>query len=262
MADPDGGVQSVERALTLLETLAKHHEAVRLADLETATGLPLPTIHRLMKSLLRRGYVRQEPSRRYSLGSRLVHLGDLAGASLGAAATHHLQRVVDRVGETTNLAKLEGDAAVYVNQVPSSHSVRMFTQVGRRVDLHSTGVGKALLSQLPDKEVLAILDRVGMPAQTNRTITSPDALLAELSEIREQGWAVDNAEHEEGVRCVAAPVPHPARLAISISGPSGRVTVARLPEIGAFLQQVANELVDELWKSSAVPGSRGDYLTS
>lgn len=241
------GVQSLDRAVLLLECMADHAEPVRLAELETATGLPLPTVHRLIRSLLHNGYVRQEPSRRYALGSRLVRLGEMAGSTMGSSATPHLAALVEEIGETANMALLEGDAVVYVAQVPSAHSVRMFTEVGRRVPAHSTGVGKALLSQLTDQAVLHLLRRTGMPAQTGRTITAPEALLAELAEIREQGWAVDNAEQEDGVRCVATTVRHAAtRVAISISGPSGRVTAGRLAEIGPALQRAATRLANDL----------------
>ena len=99
---------------------------------------------------------------------------------------------------------------VYVAQVPSPHSMRMFTEVGRRVLPHCTGVGKALLSVLPDDQVRAILARTGMPAQTEHTITSPEELVAELAVIRARGYAIDDAEQEAGVRCVAVPGPEPA----------------------------------------------------
>lgn len=145
------------------------------------------------------------------------------------------------------MAVLEGDAVVYVAQVPSAHAMRMFTEVGRRVYAHSTGVGKALLSQLPDERVLALLRRTGMPARTPRTRTHPAALLAELAEVRAQGWAIDNAEQENGVCCLAVPVPGaPMLAAVSVSGPSGRVTTTRIPEIVPRLRAAAAGLCADL----------------
>lgn len=242
------GVQSLDRALQLLEVLADAGGSMRLAELETATGLPLPTIHRLIRSLVHNGYVRQEPSRRYALGPSLIRLGETAGRSLGTwAGQHHLAELVAEIGETSNMAVLEGDAVVYVAQVPSAHSMRMFTEVGRRVQAHCTGVGKALLSQLSDHQVLALLRRTGMPAKTVRTHTDPDALLGELGEIREQGWAVDDAEQEIGVRCVAVPLTGaPILAAISVSGPSGRITMGRVAEIAPVLQAAAARLCEDL----------------
>lgn len=249
MAEParGGGVQSLDRALQLLEHLADANGSLRLAQLEALSGLPLPTIHRLLRSLAHNGYVRQEPSRRYALGPRLIRLGQTAGRALGSWAAPHLAELVAEIGETANMAVLEGDRVVYVAQVPSAHSMRMFTEVGRHVAAHCTGVGKALLSQLPDADVRELLRRTGMPAQTPRTITDPAALLVELAEVREQGWAVDDAEQEVGVRCVAVPVPGaPALAAVSVSGPSGRITAGRVTEIAPVLQRVAAGLARDL----------------
>lgn len=241
------GVQSLDRALELLERLADAGGSMRLAELEVATGLPLPTIHRLIRSLVHNGYVRQEPSRRYALGPRLIRLGETAGRALGSWALPHLTALVAQIGETANMAVLEGDAVVYVAQVPSAHSMRMFTEVGRRVPAHCTGVGKALLSQLRDEEVLALLRRTGMPAQTARTHTDPGTLLGELAEVRGQGWAVDDAEQEIGVRCVAVPVTgSPALTALSVSGPSGRISAERVADIGPVLRAAALRLGEDL----------------
>ncbi len=241
------GVQSLDRALALLELLADAGGSLRLNELEAATGLPLPTIHRLIRSLAHNGYVRQEPSRRYALGPRLIRLGEAAGRGLASWAMPYLSDLATRIGETANMAVLEGDEVVYLAQVPSAHSMRMFTEVGRRVPVHCTGVGKALLSQLDDAAVLAILGRTGMVAQTPRTLTDPMALLRELAEIREQGWAEDNAEQEVGVRCVAVPVPGaPARVGLSVSGPSGRITAGRVADIAPVLQRAAAQLAEDL----------------
>lgn len=240
-------VQSLDRAMTLLEHLADAGGSLRLAELEAATGLPLPTIHRLLRSLQQGGYVRQEPSRRYALGARLIRLGETAGRALGTWAKPRLAELVAEIGETANMAVLEADAVVYVAQVPSGHSMRMFTEVGRRVSAHSTGVGKALLAQMRDDEVRELLRRTGMPAPTTRTHTDPSTFIAHLAEVREQGWAVDDGEQEIGVRCVAVPVLNaPTRSALSVSGPSGRLTVGRAVEIGPLLQKVAAGLALDL----------------
>lgn len=238
--DRAGGVQSLERAFDLLERMADAGGEVGLSELSAGSGLPMPTIHRLMRTLLSCGYVRQQPNRRYALGPRLIRLGESASRLLGTWARPHLARLVDETGETANMALLDGDDVVYVAQVPSRHSMRMFTEVGRRVLPHSTGVGKALLAGLPPGEVRALLERTGMPAATGRTITDPDALLDELARIRARGYAADDGEQEVGVRCLAVSVPDsPTAAAISISGPAGRVTEAATGTIVPVLQEVA-----------------------
>lgn len=242
-----GGVQSVDRAFGLLEAVAEAGGSARLSELAASTGLPLPTIHRLLRALVSNGYLRQEASRSYALGPRLIPLGERAARMLGSWAIPHLSELVAQIGETANLAMFEGDLVIYVAQVPSAHSMRMFTEVGRRVSAHSTGVGKALLSQLPDDEVIDLLGRTGMPARTERTLTTPETLLADLAKVRDRGWAMDDAEYEAGVCCLAMPVPDaPARVAISISGPSSRVTAERVGTILPVLGQVSRRLGADL----------------
>src|SRR6185312_2207423 len=168
---------------------------------------PAATVHRLMRTLVNRGYVRQEASRRYTLGSRLIRLGEISSQMLGTWLRPFLAQLVRLTGETANLAMLDGDEVVYIAQVPSPHSMRMFTEPGRRVQPHCTAVGKALLAELPPGEARALLERDGMPAYTPATITDPDLLIAHLEVIRKQGYAVDEGEQEIGVRCFAVAVP-------------------------------------------------------
>lgn len=242
-----GGVQSVERAFDLLEIMAEAGGEISLSDLSTTAKLPMPTIHRLLRTCVKLGYARQLPSRRYALGARLIPLGELAGRQLGRVAQPRLAQVVAELGETANMALLDGDQVVYVAQQPSLHAMRMFTEIGRRVLPHCTGVGKALLSQLPDDEVKAMVQRTGMQALTDRTITDIDALLADLELIRTRGWAEDNGEQEIGVRCLAVPVLGTGiAAAISVSGPEARITKESEEQIGPQLIKVASEFADSI----------------
>jgi len=236
-------VQSVDRAFSLLEHLADGGGSLTLSELAARSALPMPTIHRLMRSLVHQGYVRQEPSRGYAMGPRMIRLGDAASRMLGSWATPRLQALVDQFGETTNVAMRDGDAAVYVAQVPSPRSMRMFTEVGHSVMLHCTGVGKAILSMLPDEEVIAIVARTGMPARTEHTITEVDPLATALAEVRSRGYALDDGEQELGVRCVAVPMPGlPFAAALSVSGPSSRVTVQQTGVMAPVMQRTAEQL--------------------
>jgi IclR family acetate operon transcriptional repressor len=237
------GVQSVDRVFGLLEHLADGGGSLSLSELAARSHLPMPTIHRLIRSLVNQGYVRQETSKRYALGPRLIRLGESASRMLGSWAMPYLVELVDTYGETTNMAMLEGDACVYVAQVPSPRAMRMFTEVGRFVMPHCTGVGKAILSTLPDPDVRALLGRTGMPPRTEHTITSPDAMVTALGTVRKQGYAVDDGEQELGVRCVAVPIRGlPFRAALSVSGPSSRVTADQVPLIAPDIQAAANRV--------------------
>jgi IclR family transcriptional regulator, acetate operon repressor len=242
----NGGVQSVQRAFEILEVMASAGGgALALSEIATATGRPAPSIHRLIRTLVELGYVRQDSSRRYALAPGLIRLGDGAARQFGTWAEPLLTELVNTIGETANMAILEGTQALYVAQVAGRHSMRMFTQVGRRVPLHSTGVGKALLCQLPDQEVLSILNVAGMPPATDRTITNPDALVRELAAGRALGYVSEDGEQELGVSCVAVPVPgSPVLTAISFSGPAPRMTSDAVRRAATALQEAAGTLAD------------------
>lgn len=236
-------VQSLTRAFDLLELLADAGGEAGLSELAAASGLPLPTIHRLMRTLVARGYVRQEPSRRYALGPRLIRLGESASRLLGAWSRPYLAELVELTGETANLALREGDEVVYVAQVPSRHPMRMFTEVGRRVHMHCTAVGKAILAQLPPAEVDQLLARTGLPACTPNTLTDAALLVRELDRVRASGSAADFGEQEIGVSCIAVPLRGaPAVAALSVSGPEARLTPQTRDGIAAALQRMADEL--------------------
>src|SRR6476660_9665270 len=175
-----GGVQSIERVFELLETMADAGGVIGLSQLAAESGLPLPTIHRLVRTLVDLGYVRQEPSRQYALGPRILLLAESASSMLSSVARPHLAQLVDDLGETANLASLDGDEIVYIAQVPSRHSMRMFTEVGRHVLPHCTAVGKAIMAHMPPAQVRDLLRRTGMPKHTEHTITDPETFAEQL----------------------------------------------------------------------------------
>lgn len=220
-----GGVQSVARAFGLLEALAEAHDPLALAEVAVAAGLPVPTAHRLLRTLHNLGYVRQLENRDYALGAGLIGLGERARPVLAERAAPVLVRLEEIAGETANLATLDGDLVSYIAQVPSRHRMRMFTEVGRRVLPHASGVGKAMLSLLPEGRMRALVARTGLPRYTATTLTSVDDLLQDLADTRRRGFAIDDGEQEVGVRCIAVAVPgHSMPAAVSISGPSARMT--------------------------------------
>ena len=226
MAEASGGVQSLHRALDVLEGFAAAGGTASLSDVAAACGLPLPTVHRLAGTLADRGYLRRLPDRRYCLGSRLVPLGTEAHALLGERAMPVLRDLARRTGESANLAVLTQGRAEYVSQAQGRHAMRIFTEVGNRVELHCTGVGKALLAVLPPERAGQLVDAADLAAHTPATITDPAALHAELDLIRARGYALDEGEMEAGVRCVAVGVGGPVPMAVSVSGPAARMTDA------------------------------------
>ena len=241
------GIQSLERAMTTLETIAAHGGVLGVSQIAAHSGLALPTIHRIVRTLVDLGYLRQEPSRQYALGPRLLLLADSSSSMMKAAAEPGLSRLVDELGETANLAMLDGSQVAYVAQVPSRHAMRMFTEVGKRVMPHCTAVGKVLLAALAPDQARVLLERNGMPRRTEHTIVDADRYLDQLADVARQGYALDDGEQEIGVRCVAVPVPvAPFQLAISVSGPAPRMTPALVDRAVPLLTEVAATLAAEL----------------
>ena len=243
-----GMVQSVERVFELLEIIADAGGEASLTDLAAASELPMPTIHRLLRTCVLLGYARQLPSRRYALGARLIPLGERAGRQLGRVAQPKLVELVRELGETANLALMDGDQIVYVAQQPSPHAMRMFTEIGRRANLHNTGVGKAILATLSDEEVRRIAARTGLPTSTPKSHGTVDSLFADIADIRGRGYAIDDEEQELGVRCYAVAIPNaPAPMAVSVSGPVSRVDEAygdrAVPVLKAIADQISIELI-------------------
>jgi IclR family acetate operon transcriptional repressor len=240
------GVQSVDRALDVLETLSAGQGALGVTEIARRVGLPQGTTHRLLLALTARGYVRRESDRRYAVGLSAMRLGDAAYRELGAIAREHLVALVALAGETANLAVLEGEAMMYVAQSPSPHTLRIFAEVGRRVPVHSTAVGKATLAAMPPGEAARLIDVLDLVGSTPRTASTRDLLLAAVERVREDGYAIDDEEQELGVRCVAVALPAISglRVAVSVSGPSERFSRSRAREVGARMPQVIAGLAD------------------
>ncbi len=242
---PAGTVQSVARAFSLLEALSASGGEASLASIAGRTGLAVPTAHRLLGTLNHLGYVRQLEDRRYALGASLITLGRHAVPPLADAAQPLLRRLEDQFHETANFAVLDGDLVLYAGQVASRQRMRMFTEIGRRVLPHSTGVGKAMLSTMPERQVRALITRTGLPRFTPQTITDEETFIADLRRARARGFAADDSEQEVGVRCIAVSVKgigQPA--AVSVSGPAARINDATVVEVVRALREAADELTE------------------
>jgi IclR family acetate operon transcriptional repressor len=249
---PQPRVQSLDRALDLLEALARADE-LGVSEAAARTGLVPSTAHRLLSTLVARGYAAQNPATgRYLTGYKLLELTSGLQdrlARLRAAARPHLEAIQAETGETTNLVVLEGRNAVYVDTVAGSQTVRLFTEVGRAVPAHTSGSGKALLAWRPREDVEALFDGVPLAAATARTLTSLAALEEDFARIRRRGYATDNEEHELGVACVATPVLDQSGqplAAISVSGPTPRILHADTADLAGLLREHAAEVSQAL----------------
>lgn len=248
--------QSVEKMLTIVEVMAASHGPMRLQDIAAAADLPASTALRFLVTLMGRDYVSQDrDTLRYSLTLRLCHLADLVKGQVGIreVARPHLVGLAQQCGESTCLAIEQDRTVVYVDVVEGPDSLlRTLQRIGRRAPLHSTGVGKVLLADWAPDAVGKLAAERGLEPLTPRTLTSLDALLAELERVRTAGFALDDEECEMGVRCVAAPVrdfTERVVASVSVTGPATRMSDAKI-------EQVRSALVESTRQMSRRLGSR------
>ncbi len=257
-------VQVLDRALAILQMLSAEGPDLSLSEISTKLGLHKSTVHRLIMVLERHKLVeRNSDNGRYRLGLKLFELGTKAVSKLDlrGRARPVLERLVLETSETVHLCILDDTEVVYLDKVEPARSVRMASSVGRRNPAYCTAVGKAILAWLPEERVESIVRKHGLKAVTANTITSFLELKTELAAIRERGYAVDNEEIEEGVRCVGCVVRDFSGgpvAAISVSGPAFRVTQEKVKGISRPVVAAANALSAELgFKQSKVvlPGN-------
>jgi IclR family acetate operon transcriptional repressor len=222
-------IQSVDRALFLLETIAEAGGEASLTELATRTGLNISTCHHLLATLIQRGFVTKVPGRRlYALGGRILYLGHAClQVDLPRRAQPYLEAINRATGETVYLAALQGDAVVTLAVRETRHAVRVETgKVGRLEAPHATSVGKAIMAWLPEDEIRRILTG-GMKRFTDNTITELPAFIESLRAVRRNGYAIDREEYLPGVACVGAAIRDQAGTvigAISASAPTMRAT--------------------------------------
>lgn len=236
---------TVDKALRILELLGQ--EDLRLVDLSARLGEHKSTVQRLLVTLHARGFVRQdELTKRYSLGLKFLQLAGLAlaGMDLRGAAREPMQRLGDLTQETVHLAVYDEPQIVYIDKIESTFPIRMYSRVGARAESYCTGVGKALLAFLTDFEFERYLQKVSFMQYTPSTITSAEQLREEAARIRERGYALDLQEHEEGVRCAAAPVfGLDGRIAgsISVAAPAFRKSESDIERLAPAVVEAASQ---------------------
>jgi IclR family acetate operon transcriptional repressor len=244
-------IRSVERALDILDVLARSESGTTLVDVAKAIGMPKSSVFRYLATLERRGLVTRGTGDAFLLGAGRNYMRPREVARLGAAAFGRMQELCRRYDETINLGTLDGHRVVYLEVVESPKAIRFAASRGGSDPIHSSALGKIISSSLRDEEVRGILAVEGMPALTERTITSPEAFLRELASVRERGYAIDEGENEEGGRCVAVALPYPFGAAMSLSAPASRLPPESLPEIAATLQRTANDIAQDVRNARA-----------
>ena len=231
--DPDV-IDSVEKALRLLQSFSGEAPAMSVSEAAAATGLTRATARRLLLTFERLGFAETD-GRRFQLTARVLRLGYgyLAALPFWEHAQSHMRALSDEVRESSSLATLDGGEIVYVARVPASRMMTITFNVGSRLPAYPTSMGRVLLAALPAAELESYLDRTELKRLTDHTIIDRAKLQAELARVAEQGFALVDGEREEGVRSAAAPVRNAGGgviAALNVSANAARVPVAKLRE--------------------------------
>jgi IclR family acetate operon transcriptional repressor len=239
-------VGTLARGLDVLDLFASHGPALTQKEIAGALGLPVPTVHRLTKLLLERGYlVRERDGRRLRLGLGVARLlpAVLSGLRLPDVARDHLRALAEETGETASLAVLDGGEVVYLLSESGGRLLTPRAEVGLRLPAHCTALGKCLLAQLPDREARRAAGREPYPALTERTLTTWKALRASIEEVRRSGVALSHQEYELGLDSVAVPVEWgEGPVAVNVSLPSPRATSKVRATLAARLRAAAGAI--------------------
>ena len=247
-----GQVQSLSRALKLLNALSYHPQGLSLSEVAQEVGLPNSTAHRLLTTLQNERYVRFENERSaWAIGVQAFRVGSvfIRSRDIVTIARPYMRRMMEQSGETVNLGILDRGEIIYLAQVECQKMMRAIAGPGGRAPVHCSGLGKAILSHIDAAVAEKIIQSLDLRRETHNTITGPPDLKREIAHIRERGYAVDDEENAVGLRCVASVIfdEYAQPLAgLSISGPTARITDQRIPGLGQSVLAIAAEITTEL----------------
>lgn len=245
-------IQSIERAVAILDYLADKSNGERLTTLSRELDLNKSTAFSLISSLEAYGLVSQDQETgRYSLGLRMLHYGLAVQNHMDMVrdAQPHLEKLSALYGETAHMATLSGTEIVYVAKAESTRNIRMVTQIGGKTPAHCSALGKVLLAALPEEQLSALIEQMDFTRYTPATVTDPARFLQELEDVRRNGYAYDQEERESGLFCIAAPILDAQKkciAAISISIPAGRAAEHDIAAITKSVLETANTISTQL----------------
>jgi IclR family transcriptional regulator, KDG regulon repressor len=245
-------IQSVERALKILDLFDEHKSELKITEISEMMGLHKSTVHSLLKTLQVHSYIDQNPEDgKYRLGLKLAERGNLVinNMDIRKTARKYLLDLSTKTGQTVHLGILDGREGVYIDKVEGEQSIIRYSRIGRRLPLHSTAIGKVLLAYQPLNEIELLLKDYEFQYQTNSTIMNEDIFRKEIGKVKQQGFAVDDQENEQGVRCAAVPIFNGkghVLAAISISTLISRVNDEEMNNFVHLLKTSCNELSEQM----------------
>ena len=246
-AEDSGGIRALDRALDILDLIASS-SGLTLSEIGQRLEMAPSTVHRVLVTLAARGVAETDPATQaWHVGPTAFRHGSafMRRSGLVERARPLLRRLMEQTGETANLGILNGDAVLFLSQAETHETIRAFFPPGTRSALHASGIGKALLAHLRPEQRRVMLDGMALHRFTDKTLTDARALEQDLAAIRARGYSLDNEERTPGMRCIAAPIfdlAGEAAAGISVSGPSLRMSDARLEAMSEAVIAAAREL--------------------
>jgi DNA-binding IclR family transcriptional regulator len=243
---------AVERALAMLEAVAQEPDGLSNAEISRKLQIPKSSASYILRTLENQAYLkRDEETGKYRVGLKILSLsrGALSGIDVREVALPIMRHLMEKTNLTCHLAILDGPEAVYIEKVEPQGFIRMDTWVGRRMRVHATSVGKALVAHIPQERLEKILADRGMEKRTPKTITTLPRLLKDLEKVRAQGYAVDDEENNMGARCLGAPVFNRSggiEASIGLSGTINQVNAQTMPRILEALKDAARHVSMQL----------------
>ncbi|HOZ47178.1 MAG TPA: IclR family transcriptional regulator [Candidatus Hydrogenedentes bacterium] len=241
-------VPILDRALILMEHLLDHPRGLGMSEIANQLGFPKNSVYRILATLEKRGYVnRESDSKRYVLSRKLFSMAysEPEEKSLMENAVDAMRDLRDEVKETVLITVLSGEESLVLEQMPGLYPFRFVVEPGTRLSIHASSHGKVMLAYLDERDREAMLDRLEWTRFTERTITTKEAMRAELGRIRTRGYSLDLAEGGEGVRCVSAPILNRqgvAVAALTTTGPAFRMPDRQLGEMGRCVKAHADRI--------------------
>lgn len=241
-------VKSVARALDILQIVSSHKQGIGVTEIAKQIDINKSSVYRILTTLAHYGYIEQDgETGKYKLGYKCLEMSTklLESIDLRKEALPFLMELEKYTNEVIHLVVYDQGEVVYIEKLEGNETLRMHSQVGKRASMHCTSVGKAILSQLPEHKVEEIIEKKGLPAHTEYTITNKEKLLEELKKVRENGYALDLQENEYGITCIAVPIfDHLGKVAaaVSISGPTMRMTNERLEQLKGIMIEMGKKI--------------------
>lgn len=243
----DNNVQSIDRALDIIEVLSEENQGLGVTEIAGRIGLHKSTAHRIIATMADRGYLNKTEKGTYKIGLKLIEAVScyINSLELQTEARPYVAQITSELGLTSHLGVLDGDQVVYIEKMDVFSNVRMYSQIGVHVHTYSCSLGKCLLSNYSSQQVRKIMANCSFIKFTKKTLGSVDELIADLDKVRSRGWAIDDEEAEVGHRCIGAPI-YDYRgdiiAAISASGPTTILTEERIKPVAEYVRKQALEI--------------------